>query len=516
MAQKENQIPQNSPNYFPYIHAHKSTFMNYTNQHYSGSFQEESIKNMYREYQRKAEKKLQYINNSLPDGVQVLEIMKQYEDFLKNPQSITMDSQIELNELARNLNNNHLRSEIGKLLKKGRDATFLIDNYIADTEKLIDEMQKVDSGLIAFFKQQSSASQSDIKQLLNATNLENMSILDINTTSRTAMESIKKSLQILKNHEREIKNNVGEIFHDNKNREKDYKITYTDVDGKRKTDTVRHVIGTISGNINNLKGGIGEALGSLFAIERRDNLIKIFEDGMKQKLNNDDIIITTSNLGEGRNELGSVSKSDLFISFVGKNFSMQSNSIDDILNFNTTINISVKNKPFKNPSAHKVKFLETGLKQLYSILSQQESQYEYIMSNYLSLYKANIENELPYSKNGFKDNYLFSNRYIAARNFESALSGRTDSEAITLLAFSNRIITINQYYEQLINYKINQLPEIRIENADAPSKANVPIPEGTSLSPKDDTPETKNALALSRSHKVHGELDKLNKARIMG
>lgn len=516
MAQKENQIPQDSPNYFPYIHAHKSTFMSYTNKHYSGSFQEQSIKNMYREYQRKAEKKLQYINNSLPDGVQVLEIIKQYEDFLKNPQSITMDSQVELNELARNLNNNHLRAEIGKLLKKGQNAGFLIDNYITDTEKLINEMYKIDSGLIAFFKQQSSTSQNNIKQLLNATNLENMSILDINKTSRKAMESIKNFLQILKNHEREIKNNVGEIFHDNKNREKDYKITYTDVDGKRKTDTVRHVIGAISGNINNLKGGIGEALGSLFAIERRDNLIKIFEDGMKQKFNDGDIIITTSNLGEGRNELGSISKADLFVSFVGKNFSMQSNSIDNILNFKTTLNISVKNKPFKNPSAHKVKFLQTSLKQLYSVLSQQESQYEYVMSNYLSLYKANIENELPYSKKGFKDNYLFSNRYIAAKNFESALSGRTDSEAITLLAFSDRIITINQYYEQLINYKINQLPEIRVENADSPSKANIPIPEGTLLSPKDDTPETKNALALSRSKKVHAVLDDLNNARIMG
>lgn len=58
MSKKETQIPQDSPNYFPYIHAHKSTFMKYTNEHYSDSFQEQSIKNMYREYQRKAEKDL--------------------------------------------------------------------------------------------------------------------------------------------------------------------------------------------------------------------------------------------------------------------------------------------------------------------------------------------------------------------------------------------------------------------------------------------------------------------------
>ena len=496
---------KDQPNYYFYVHYNIETYLDYVKnnaQLYQFGSLEKQTREQYRTLAKQAEKTMYQLNQTLPEGVEAMEIVKQLDQYVKEGNSPILNYENNIKNLD-NLSFNV--STIKKQLKNGKNAASKLNSYIDQVGQIMNEINKIDDNLKNYYEHSANVTQK--KNLDSLFKKENLGIVNISKTSITAMKKIKAGFEALDNERKALEKNISQLFYDNKDdRDKEYKIPYSyEEDGKTiiKQKSVREIFNSIEGNLANLRGGIGEALISLFTIIKQDDLMDYFN---KQMGTVEGLKIESTAEGEKTDE-GVRSKADAIIHFSGNNASFSSNySGDDILNFVSQMNISVKTIKKKkwrtSLQTPQFKALTTSFYNLFERLADSDQKYLYIMANYAALSGKNSD---------FKSISDKVRKYIAAKNMEWALEG-VGQNKVQILAFMNQVITIDQYYNYVANYPYKFLPTVQVDSI---ASKNTPIPKDIVVSKTDDTPNTKNIAAIWRSQKIEEALNTVS-ARIMG
>ena len=505
----------NDKNYYPYIHASKSTYMTRveecSNLYQFGSLHDK-IKKEYQLLSNKAGKELIELDRKLPSGVKMLNIVEQMNNYIKNPNALKIADLDNINQIAYDLNSVHFKNLFLQVQEDTVQQARLLDDYIKNIEKLLAEVSKINDNLIKYFQQAESGQQEIAKNLLKSTKIEQLNFLNISKSGVKAFNKIESLLHLLQENEKNIKKNLKSIYMEDS--DDNYQIDYVNSKQKKEKIKVSRVIGIISGNLNNIKGALGETIIGLFAAEKQEELISLFEEALYIE----GIKITSQGVGEKRIKVKNgrtTSKTDIKINIKTDNIKVDGKYINnDNYNLDITFNISVKNQKFGDLSGNKTKFLDSKLYLLFEAFGQ-DKRYEYIILNYLGLDGKNAKKNEKYDNTKFYNYYDLANRYLAAKNFDTALAGQ-GTDRIVLLAYMDKILTINQYYEHLAKVtNIKSLPAIYVGKTDTAVSLNTPIPNNITLPLVDETPERKIALAMDRSKKVKNELLKLS-ARVMG
>ena len=346
---------------------------------------------------------------------------------------------------------------LSSVLDKIQDATIAaeeLNNFLISLDNIILDFNKIDQSLIDYYA--TLAEGSSQRESMNLSfGDQNLKILNINKTAITSMKALSDRIQLLKN----AANSSGFS--------KDTKVTYINSKGISKTVPVTQAIYPLRQLIINILGGLGEGLTALRIIKEADALIEDFQKKIEGIPG-----LTVKVSGEGTNKLisGKVSKSDVSITY------------SDI-NATVTAGISAKAQLHKTGS---------------SITTFQTSKLkEFLTSSIMSAVQYQFLNNLYHNRSSVGEQVIM-NRYIAAMNFDNAVTGVNIGDNVLFLSYLDEVLSIKDFYDTICKKtnNISQLPNISIKGrAEALKGVYGKNVDGW----KDLTPEDKSVLAFQFS-----------------
>lgn len=468
-------------NYYNYIHYNRENFERDLDK-YDSKRINTAIRSNYKELVHIASKRIVNINSNLPSGVYVVDFVEQMNKLTKsNNLSILQD--IDINELYENLKLKSSSTSVAESIKHMESAkkkAQKLSSFLQEVNNVMDQVRKIDSNLLKYYNQQ-----KDVKKQQNLTNLfgSQLSILSINKSGATAFKNLEEKIEAL--NKTALQNTAtGQKF---VNRKIQYK--HIDSNGKisiRNRNAIDELY-SISSQISNIQGSIGEAMNAIYALEVSNNLM---EDFNKKQKSTENLKIDVFGAGNDRNN-GKVSKADEIVKFSTNNININTKQNgENNYDVTTEIRISTKAVNLNNGGNKKnIKFLTTILRE---IMSKSDNFYNYYFLNGLALGD--------YSRSS-KKYYHEVNRYITSTQFDYAVTGQGYDNVI-LLGFLDQIITIQDLYQSILNSQ--NYPRISVSGVTKVDRSAIhpeQLPTGI-----DENPFTKNIYAIQRSERIHNAL----------
>ena len=479
-------------NYYSYVHYHEINYEDDVKKYDVGRTQN-MIRNKYIELRHEAGSRIAALNASLPNGVEVMDFVNQINQLTKQGANTKILGSVNLQNIVNTFKLSTSSTNMAEAVahaNSAKEKAKILNSYLEEIDQVMNLVKTLDGNLAKYYEQQMDLkTRSNIVSLFG--NEDDMSVININKAGVTAFNNLKNKIDALR--KTAIQNTGrGQKF---VNRTVQYK--HIDRDGKisiRSRKAMDELYG-ISNQLSNIQGSIGEAINAVYALEVADNIVNDF---IKDSQN-----IGIEVIGAGNDRIGgTTSKADEIIRVTYPNVKIDAQQIgsNGNIGYDVTTDIKISTKAIKfddSASSHNIKFLTTTIQ---NILSKVENFYQYYLLNGLAFKH--------YNKHG--SYYPVLNRYIAAQNFDTALTG-AGFDNVVLLGFLDKIITIQEVYNSILlgeNY-----PRISISGITNVNLAAInpdALPEGG----KDESPMTKNVYAIQRSDRVFNEMMKLQ-AKIM-
>lgn len=491
-------------NYYDYIHYSGENYSYKTNQQDPYKYTldtnkvKQSIEDKYKEMLSIAENRTKELDKNMPTGVTLLDFANEANKFIQHQYDNKIFQDFDASLINTTFQGISDSARVASILKKCKDAqekASVLNDYLNQVEEVLKLIDKIDDNIKRYYDQCMKDNQSQASMIntlySNPGAIKNFTILNVNKTGFTSFNNLRNKIDALK---KTAMQSGGTKFVNRK-------IKYQKIsDGKTITKTTQAIdsIYGITYQIRNIQGAVGEGISAWYAVNTSTNFIKDFEKSLAGQYEN--VRVQVSGVGNEQMN-GITSKADNLIQFLGDNVNLKTKSNKDITEVLLELKVSTKGIYYdqKSGSTRSIKFLETYLG---SLLDKVDKLYSYYMLNGL---------RFGHNKNTNKSHYYYwISRYIAAANFDNAVTGLNDSK-VMLLAFLDRMITIDELYNTIVRTK--QYPNISVSGV---SKVNFDpigkdIPE---INGPDETPFYKNIHAFQRSERIKNDLRAL-RARVM-
>lgn len=482
-------------NYYSYIHYHEINYEDDVKK-YDIEHTQNMIRNKYTELKHEAGNRIAALNASLPNGIEVMDFVNQINQLIKQGANTkilgNVNSENIMNMFKLSTSSTSMAEAVAHA-NSAKEKARILNSYLKEIDQVMNLVKTLDNNLAIYYKRQMDLkTKSNIVSLFG--NEDNMSVININKAGVTAFNNLKNKIDALR--KTAIQNTgKGQKF---VNRIIQYK--HIDKDGKTSIRTRKAMdeLYGISNQLFNIQGSIGEAVNAVYALEIADNIMNNFIKDSRSIPN-----MRIEVLGTGNNRIGgTTSKADEIIRVTYPNVEIDAKQVgsNENIGYDVTTNIRISTKAIEfgdTASGHNIKFLTTTVR---NILSKVENFYQYYFLNGLAFKHYN-------KRSGY---YPALNRYIAAQNFDTALTG-AGFDNVVLLGFLDKIITIQDVYNSILLGK--NYPRVSIGGITAVDLAAInpdALPDGG----KDENPMTKNVYAIQRSHRIFNEMMKLQ-AKVM-
>lgn len=282
-------------------------------------------------------------------------------------------------------------------------------------------------------------------------------ILNINATAVSSLESLKSRLESLNN----AKNSMGGNFPQT--------VTYVNSKGETKTASTFGVVYSMRQLLINILGGYGEAMSAIYAMSKADEIIT----KMASQIPN----MTVS--GSGTTKLqGQTAKSDVKVTYQDNQVSL-------------SVGVSAKAQLYKSKKSTTTTFQTSKLKVFLFAAKEIDAVLQY-----------NFLNNIYHGSSSLNEQVVL-NRYIAALNFDNAVTGWNIGDNVMFLSYLDRVISVSDFYKDVAKGgkgKISNYPKLSINGFNAARKEWEGQEENSALATaEDDTPLDKSTLAWQRS-----------------
>lgn len=459
-------------NWYNYIHYFKSSYK-YRQADVKDDQVTKKIKEQIRKRQKEASARLSRINATLPNGVALLDIAKQMEDF-----NLEKIAETDIQELSKNLNTMQVVAQLKKI-EDVNQKVVILNNYLSRLNELVDSINKINDNLKFYYNQSlnKKLKSANLMEDVFGTTTGTFQILKINESGLTNFENLTNKIRELQKYAK------------SKTAFKTKNISYQYVkDGKvsLRTQNVVDSIASINGQISNIQGAVGEGMAALFLIKKSDELIKEFESNISKNKN---VKVTVSGIGNQKIN-GVVSKADINFNIHTQNVDIQSKEYKDLIKIISSFKVSSKAvKIGSNPG--KVKLAQSETLGKYVDVKNIDLLYRYLFLNmavhtdYSSLYSA-------------------LSRYVASLTLEESVAGYSQFDDVAIIMFLDKVLTIDQFYYYMIQN--NRYPRVSIQGIKFVDTS--PIPKNMVLNEADIRAESdlKNKFAFMRSKRVRNQL----------
>lgn len=458
-----------------YIHSKKENYNKYKNTLNTNFIDWVELSKLYKGYASRLKTEIDSLTKiSSQEGQTVVDALGVINDF--NNGSIMSDVEAQISQalpekIKAGLQSTYALSDILKSNSTSSIQSQLtaLDNYIAQLENLLADIQKNDEDYIDFLLNKYAGNTTVIKNVQNLfTNGNKLNLLAINKTALTSFQSLSASLQDLKSMRDGLQGGTKKQI----------------VNRKGKTVSYSSYIYPLHFLFTNILGGIGEAVGAAMVLQHLDDFIK--------SLKMPGIDVTVEGTGTGKTITGSVNKADYTITF---------NSETGLVNL--SFGVSAKAQFSKKGQRVTTTFETTTLGKLVQQLSHIE---QYILYNNL------------YHKIDNKETY-FLRRKIAAQNLLNSITGLEQGERVLFLQYLDSIIRVDELFEAIANSDAKQMPSVSITGVKTARSSDYISRRGSQLKSLVQTDHTdldindKNTLAFVRSRQIINAMNNL-KAQI--
>lgn len=453
-----------SKNMYQYIHFNRQNFLDYRNRKGSNlSVDINSLNN------RTKNKFLQMTREAKQRADQVRNISKQAQDIMSLIASTDNIDQLlngQFDQVVKQIQK--VRGDLYGL--KFKEEEMKVDEQITKLENLIEsinifrkDLGTLDEELMRYYEDNLNSNQLKLSLEKSFEINGKLKVLNINKTALTSLKSLGNRVESIDNI---LKNSKGSISNLTKTT-----VSYIDSKGNNKTVPISEAIGGIHQLILNILGGIGEGVVAFRVTEEINKLLKPFS-----KIKN----VTYSVEGVGNTvKKGNVSKSDVNVSY-------------DENGVKVNIGISAKAKYVKKGGKTSTVFQTSPLKVFLNGI------FHNVQYNFL--------NNL-YQKRNSLNEQISLNRYIAAMNFDNAVTGVDFGDNVLFLSYLDQVITIEDFYQSILNS--GKYPKLTFQ-AGYTSKFSgdewVGKKDKKGQEIIDLTPEEKNILAWQRSNAIRNML----------
>ena len=342
--------------------------------------------------------------------------------------------------------------------------TKTLDNQIGQLANLLDNMEDIlnhldviNGELLDYCAHMPEHQQQSVQQSFGANG--QLHILNINPTAISSLKSLKGRIEPLK----QIATIGSGLFPQT--------VTYTNSKGEQAQTSVFGLVYSLRQLIINILGGYGEAMAAIYAMEKADEIIQ------QAFGNNPNIVIEGA--GTSKMSNGQTSKSDVKLLYSDGNI-------------NLNIGMSAKAQLLKSGKSTTTTFQTSKLEVFMRGI---EKQLEYNFLNNLYHNRASINEQ------------MILNRYIAAMNFDNAVTGWDMGDRVLFLSYLDQVISVADFYNSIINKgktKISNYPSLSIPGIGKKlSDFRGVNPDKTLIDEiPDETPLNKSALAWQRARDV--------------
>ena len=339
-------------------------------------------------------------------------------------------------------------------IKNTDNQVQVLSNLLSGIDNTLNDMSKVNGALIEYCASLADTQKDSFNESFNANG--NLHILNINPTAISSLSSLKSRIETL----RKITNTPSGM-------KLPEKVSYINSKGEQATTSVSNLVFSMRQLLINILGGYGEALSAVYAMSKADEIIHEAFGNIPN--------ITISGSGTQKLTNGQTSKSDIKIAY-------NDNSV------NINMGISAK-----------AQLLGTGKK---TTTTFQTSRLEVFLRGLLKNYEYNFLNNLYHGVTSSNEQVLL-NRYIAAMNFDNAVTGWNLGDNVILLSYLNKVISVADFYNSIIknSNKISDYPNLSIKGLK--DNMNIWVGEHSEIATIDDeTPLEKSVLAWERSKAI--------------
>ena len=347
-------------------------------------------------------------------------------------------------------------------LSKFSSETKDVDNQIERLSKLLSDMDSIlnhlnviNEELLEYCAKLPEHQQESVNASFNSGGLH---ILNINPTAISSLKSLQGRLEALKT----VQSSSTSGHFPNS-------VTYTNSKGEQSQTSVFGLVYTLRQLIINILGGYGEAVSAIYAMSKADELIQ------QAFGRNPNIIIEGSGTQKLKN--GQTAKSDVQLKY----------SEDNV---NLTIGVSAKAQLLKSSK---------------TITTFQTSKLEVFLRGINKNLEYSFLNNLYHGRTSINEQMIL-NRYIAAMNFDNAVTGWDLGDKVLFLSYLDKVISVADFYDAIINKgktKISNYPAISIPGINKKLVQFNGSPDNTIIDEiEDTTPLDKSSVAWERSDKV--------------
>lgn len=339
-----------------------------------------------------------------------------------------------------------------------------LSTLLNNMDGILSHLDQVNGELIEY-----CANLNKQQESVNASFLQDgqLHILNINPTAVSSLKSLQGRLNALRS--------VAAIGSGRFPKE----VSYINSKGERATTSVFGLVYSLRQLIINILGGYGEALSTVYAMTKAEEML---EQAFGKNPN-----IVIGGTGTKKLSNGQTAKSDV-----------QLNYSED--NVNLTIGISAKAQLLKS---NKTTITTFQTSKLAVFLRGIEKNLEY-----------NFLNNLYHGRTSANEQILL-NRYIAAMNFDNAVTGWNLGDKVMFLSYLDRVISISDFYNMVIKAGQNSVtnyPSLSIPGVKTVTKSDfVGDIDATKVDEIiDNTPAAKAQLAWDRSDAIRKALLGIN------
>lgn len=454
-----------------YVHFKKENYNKYKGTLNTNIIDWGEVSKIYQGYASRLRAEMQAISKlSTKEGNTVIDVLGLINDIntgASNPDIEAKISQSLSEKLKAGLQSTYALSRTLKndSLDEVKSQLAALDNYIAQLEDLIKEIENNDEKYINFLLEKYTGNEKVINNIKNVfNNGDKLNLLAINKTALTSFQSLSNSLQELKAMRDSLQGGVRKkVF--NK---------------KGKTISYSSYIYPLHFLFTNILGGLGEAIGAAKAIQELDSFV--------QNLKMPGVEVKVEGTGTDTSVSGKINKADYTITFSSK-----TGLVDFSFGVSAKAQFSKKNQKITTT------FETTTLGKVVQQLSHIE---KYILYN--NLYHSNENDEMH-----------FLRRKIAAKNLLNAITGLNQGEKVLFLQYLDSIIRVDELFESFATSGPQQLPSISIQGVKKARSTDYVSRRGKQLKNlvennyNDLDINNKNTLAFVRSRQIIETMNKL-------
>ena len=330
-------------------------------------------------------------------------------------------------------------------------------NLLDNLDGILNHLDTINGELLEYCAHLPEHQQQSVQSSFGANG--QLHILNINPTAISSLKSLKGRIEPLK----VIAAKGAGSFPPS--------VTYTNSKGEQASTSVFGLVYSLRQLIINILGGYGEAMTAIYTMDKADELIQ------EMFGNNPNIIIEGA--GTSKMSNGQTSKSDVKLRYSEGNV-------------NLDIGLSAKAQLLKSSKSTTTTF--------------QTSKLEVFMRGIDKQLEYSFLNNLYHNRTSLNEQMII-NRYIAAMNFDDAVTGWNLGDRVLFLSYLDQVISVSDFYNSIINKgkaKISNYPAISIPGVGKKLTDFRGIDPNKTLIDDipDDTPLNKEDLAWQRSRDV--------------